>query len=287
MSRKPHLEALGERVLPAVVPIFSVPPQPQYELSGQAQGGYASKLVIDGGASYDLTGTGRFLGLDAVKVSGWVRGTGMIAQGHASGELTLTNGKGSVTLDLTGPQQPGFSALPESFDFTVAAGTGAYARLAASGGTLSLLVASLPVPGTGGSFALTVGLAHKPAAALDGALGGQLTTDGVSSGAGTTFDLSGAGELAGDGQVTASGWLHTVGFIQQGHATGELTLTGKGGSVTLELRGPAQGAFAPLPGRLTFVVSSGTGRFAKLHGAGHIDLRVGAQGGGFSLSLLA
>jgi hypothetical protein len=47
--------------------------------------------------------------------------------------LTLSNGQGNVTLQLTGPEQPGFAPLPEKFHFSVVSATGAYKGLKVKG----------------------------------------------------------------------------------------------------------------------------------------------------------
>jgi hypothetical protein len=51
--------------------------------------------------------------------------------------------------------------------------------------------------------------------------------------------------------------------------------------------GPRQNGFAPLPGQFQFIVRSGTGDLAHLHARGMIYFHPDAQGGSFSLSLLA
>jgi len=93
----------------------------------------ASPGIPDAGAHFAVNGSGWLLGLGQVSVSGTLQGTGFIAQGHATGQLTLTNAKGTVTVDLVGPTQQGFAPLPHRFHFTVSGGTGAYQNLKASG----------------------------------------------------------------------------------------------------------------------------------------------------------
>jgi hypothetical protein len=290
---RPQLEQLGDRVLPSATPIQPGGPiaPPPYKLLGHADGSFSAQPSIpDTGNKFDLSGQGRFLGLDMITVSGWVRTTGFVGNdGHATGSVTLSSAKGSVTLELTGPVQPGFSALPEQFSYVVTGGTGAYARVAGQG-TLSLMLAASPVAGpVHGSFALVVGQLNRPGAALDGALSGHLTAaPGVNPGdVGALFEVSGAGTLAGEGQVSVSGWLRGTGMIQGGHATGVLTITGPRGTLTVDLRGPGQDAFTMLPGQFSLVVRSGTGAYAHLHAGGVVTFGLDAQGGGFSLCILA
>src|SRR5262245_44028232 len=101
---RPLLEELGARVLPSASPLPVAPDaanSPPYRLSGHAEGGFSARPSNpDAGASYSLSGQGRFLGLDLISVSGWVRSAGFVRHGHASGSLTLTSAKGSVTLAL-------------------------------------------------------------------------------------------------------------------------------------------------------------------------------------------
>jgi hypothetical protein len=76
------------------------------------------------------------------------------------------------------------------------------------------------------------------------------------------------------GPVTLLGTLRSTGFVFKGHAMGSLTLSGIQGSVKLELQGPSQHGFAPLPTHFRFTVESGTGAFAHFHSHGTIDLQL-------------
>jgi hypothetical protein len=93
--------------------------------------------MADVGASYDLTGTGSAGTLGAVTITGSVSLPGFIANGSASGTLTLTSdnpsaaGGGSVTLDVTGPK--GGSGFPSKLTYTISGGTGAFATATGTG----------------------------------------------------------------------------------------------------------------------------------------------------------
>jgi hypothetical protein len=102
-----------------------------FDLHGTLQATLTSTVrgPIDAGLQYGVTGWGDLSGLPRFTASGFVRRTGYIFRGHASGELTLTNAKGSITLSLEGPVQPGFAPLPNRFHFTVTGGSGAYKGL--------------------------------------------------------------------------------------------------------------------------------------------------------------
>jgi hypothetical protein len=102
--------------------------------SGHITGTYTRDVGIpDVGVRYHLSGSGTVSGLGRVSASGWVQGLGFIATGRATGELTLSNAHGTVTLELTGRLQPGFAPLAHEFHFTVLRGTGDYRHLKASG----------------------------------------------------------------------------------------------------------------------------------------------------------
>ena len=114
-------------------------------LRGSAHGQFSeASSNPDTGHTFTLSGLGKAGMLGKVQFSGHFGTPGFIATGHAGGTLTLSNPKGSVTLDLQGPTRPGFSAPPSAFTYTVVSGTGAYAS-AHGGGQLTVgLVASNP-----------------------------------------------------------------------------------------------------------------------------------------------
>jgi hypothetical protein len=109
-----------------------------------------------------LQGSADLAGLGRVTVGGSISPVGFIREGHAGGTLTFTNARGAVTVQLQGPEQTGFSALPQHFRYRVVGATGAYKGLAAQGSLQLVLHASpLPLPGAGmvtphGTFTLTI-----------------------------------------------------------------------------------------------------------------------------------
>jgi hypothetical protein len=260
-------------------------------LSGQGEGTFSSPAIQSGaGTDYQLAGEGQFAALGQVNLHGWVHSVGFLWHGHATGSLTLTNHFGSVTLALSGPDQPGFSALPQQFSYHISAGTGAYAHLSDQG-SLGLVLATQPavpdgIHGPHGAFALVVMLQNRPGSVLDGAVAGHLTTNREFPDTGVSYHLTGSGRLAGAGQVSLTGSLQGVGFLVSGHATGELTIAGAHGSVTLDLRGPTQPGFARLPGQFSFLVTGGTGAYAHLHGGGTVTVHLDPQDGTFTLAVL-
>jgi hypothetical protein len=164
-----ELEPLGDRVLPSAalpLPLPAAPltaalattQPPLHLLQGHGRGSYTADAVQSGaGAEYRLQGSADLAGLGRVAVRGSIRAVGFIQHGHAGGELTFTNARGSVTVELVGAEQPAFSPLPQSFHYQVVAGTGAYKGLAAQG---ALQLALHAAPGVGGAphgtFSLTV-----------------------------------------------------------------------------------------------------------------------------------
>jgi hypothetical protein len=152
-----QLEELGARVLPSANPLLAVHghaahaahPMAQPPLDGKGQGNYTDNPIEhDSGITYTLSGTATFADLGDVTVSGTVHSVGFIREGRASGELTFTNANGSVTVKLVGPKQPGFSALPHKFTYTVIGGTGQYKNLSGDGTLHLVLTATNPQTGT-------------------------------------------------------------------------------------------------------------------------------------------
>lgn len=96
-------------------------------LSGEVRGTWTQRpQAPDVGGAYDLSGNGTVSPLGPVQAAGSLHSPGMIAHGQTTGTFTLTSPKGTLTLALSGPAQPGFSAPPTSLTFTVTGGTGTY-----------------------------------------------------------------------------------------------------------------------------------------------------------------
>jgi hypothetical protein len=119
----------------AKTPDHPVSQQQSLVLNGQVRGIYSTPFTNpDIGKSQVLTGQGKVAPLGSVKLrNSSLHLTGFIAQGHATGTVTLSGAKGSVTLTLVGPTQPGFSGPPSSFSYLIQGGTGAYKNAKGSG----------------------------------------------------------------------------------------------------------------------------------------------------------
>jgi hypothetical protein len=166
-----HVEGLESRLAPSATPLAA--PALSFALVGSPAGQHADALAgtlhgqytggatgVDAGSHYTLFGAGSLGRLGWVHAAGDLQALGLVVSGHAGGTLTLSNGRGKVTLELEGPAQPGFAPLPEQFRFTVQQATGAYKGLRATGTiTLQLRPALAPntLPGGGGSFTFTGG----------------------------------------------------------------------------------------------------------------------------------
>ncbi len=73
------------------------------DLDLQGSGHGSPSTVLGGpdvGTTVFLNGTGVVTGLGSVKIGGALHGTGFIAKSHVDGSLTLSNHKGSLTLQL-------------------------------------------------------------------------------------------------------------------------------------------------------------------------------------------
>ena len=116
-----------------------VAPKPhKVSVKGTLTGTYTTPLGNPDARSYVFTGTGTAGALGAADLGGSITPPGFIRTAPATGELTLTNATGSVTLDVTGKTQPGGSPLPQKLAYVVTGGTGAFAN---AGGKGSISVA--------------------------------------------------------------------------------------------------------------------------------------------------
>jgi hypothetical protein len=167
MNVKLNLESLEERSVPSATAIaapvdiaptahFStLPPTYSHPLAGYGAGNYsATTSAVDTGTTYHLSGSGHFRQIGNATVSGSIQSVGMIASGKAHGTLTFSNARGSVTVELTGPVQSGFSTPPTWFTYRVVSATGAYHSLK-DHGTIRMALHTFASPG---SHAVSPGL---------------------------------------------------------------------------------------------------------------------------------
>src|SRR5262249_40932226 len=131
----------------------------QHALAGTGHGTFTTDGGMpDVGQTYHLKGTGTFAGLGQGKIRGSVHGPGFVVHGQGSGTLTFSAAKGSVTVQLQGMVQTGFSPR-RGFHYQGVGGARAYKPLPDQG-TLRLdftASAAAHGPGShGGTFVLRI-----------------------------------------------------------------------------------------------------------------------------------
>jgi hypothetical protein len=130
--------------------------QRHYILTGRGTGSFQSNLPFpDAGLTYTVNGSAQLADMGQVNVTGSVHAMGFLAKGHATGALTFSNARGSITVELTGlPEQNGFAPLPQYFRYRISAATGQFKSLHETG-TLRLDFSSLTA-NTHGGFRITI-----------------------------------------------------------------------------------------------------------------------------------
>jgi hypothetical protein len=123
-------------------------------LRGTIQGTYQRSFGIpDTGTPYTFQATGRITPLGQSAVTAQVRTTGFIANGMATGSMSIMAPHGTVNLALTGPTQPGFASLPSKMSYQIKGGTGPYRHAQGSG---SIAITIVPDSPGGNSGQLTL-----------------------------------------------------------------------------------------------------------------------------------
>ena len=110
--------------------------------------------------------------------------------------------------------------------------------------------------------------------ALKGKIFGPYTVNRTNPDIGSTYELSGSGQIQPLGQSRGTGSFRAPGNVAVGHAEGTLTLTDQQGSVTLTLVGPDQRGLAPPPDHFTYTITGGTGTFQGAKGSGNVALEI-------------
>ena len=119
-----------------------VAPKPhKVSVKGTLTGTYTTPLGNPDARSYVFTGSGTAGAMGSITLDGTITPPGFILSAPASGEFTLTNANGTITLDLAGKPQPGGSPLPQKMSYTVSSGTGTFEN-AGGKGTISIAVDS-------------------------------------------------------------------------------------------------------------------------------------------------
>jgi hypothetical protein len=121
--------------------------QSKAHLAGAVSGFYFTTGLADVGTTFALSGSGAVSPLGSVTVKqGSFHSLGFIVTGQASGTMTLSNARGSVKIQLTGPLQPGFAALPKTFTYKVVETTRKFGKLLGATGHADLTLFPPKIP---------------------------------------------------------------------------------------------------------------------------------------------
>jgi hypothetical protein len=115
--------------------------------------------------------------------------------------------------------------------------------------------------------------------------GGYFVSFGVPD-IGSTYRIGTVGRLAPLGQSSEAAQVHTTGFIAQGMATGTMTIRAARGSLSLNLIGPVQPGFSPLPSTLSYTITGGTRAYQNASGTGTIDVTLNQGIGSSNFGLI-
>jgi hypothetical protein len=105
-----------------------------FALNGTLHGGFfltATTSSVGGTFSFGIEG--KVTPLGQTGDSGRIQTTGPVAQGMATGTLTIAAPKGSLKLQLSGPVQAGPAGLPATLSYTITSGTHSYRGATGSG----------------------------------------------------------------------------------------------------------------------------------------------------------
>jgi hypothetical protein len=107
-------------------------------LGGQVSGTWTTQPPFtDAGAPQTLTGSGTVRPLGVVRARGTLQTAGLLVQAQTDAEVTLIAARGSVTLQVDGPLEPGAGGAPPLFQYKILGGTRQY-RHAWGGGQAML-----------------------------------------------------------------------------------------------------------------------------------------------------
>jgi hypothetical protein len=148
MTRRTKLgvEELGARVLPSatVMPTAAAATQLARVTtttsiattiaspSWAGQGRYTTTRASTGVVTYQVQGSADYGRQGFFAIKGTIQTVGNKA-GQAKGRITLSDRRGTLTLNLVGPTQPARSGMPTRFTYKVVSGTGFFARYGGQG----------------------------------------------------------------------------------------------------------------------------------------------------------
>ena len=125
--------------------------------------------------------------------------------------------------------------------------------------------------GQGDGSAVVTPKPHK--VSVKGTITGTYTTP-LGNPDARSYVFTGTGNAGAMGAVSLDGTITPPGFILSAPANGELTLTNANGTITLDLTGKPQQGGSPLPQKMSYVVSGGTGTFENAGGKGTVSIAV-------------
>jgi hypothetical protein len=131
----------GHIAVTATAPVATkpvpTPPPPVQTTTGPSwvgQGRYTIAVNRTTNAkTYTLQGSADFGSSGFFGIGGTVTTVGNVASGHATGRITLSDRRGTLTLTITGPTQSRNAGLPSTFTYRVVSGTGFFAHYAGQG----------------------------------------------------------------------------------------------------------------------------------------------------------
>ena len=151
-----YMELQRDHALATQSQRVNVPAHPA--LSGTVRGTFTlSDLNLNANTSASVVGSGTVRPLGSVSASGQIAGLGK-AGGRLQGDLTLSQGQGSVVLHLT-------ATAPKQLDgkiharVVIVGGTGAFANLRGSG-SATIQLGPFAANGQSGSFSATIQVSH-------------------------------------------------------------------------------------------------------------------------------
>jgi hypothetical protein len=94
---------------------------------------------------------------------------------------------------------------------------------------------------------------------------------------GSTYRIGAAGRLSPVGQTGDTAVIQTTGFIATGMATGSMSVAAPRGTLKLNLTGPVQKGFSPLPSSFTYTITGGTRVYRTATGSGTIAVSLNSS----------
>lgn len=126
---------------------------------------------------------------------------------------------------------------------------------------------------------------HSTATTLQGTINARETRVFSNPDTGALYKWTGQGTVKPLGATSGTGTNHGVGFIREGAPTGTMTLSNAAGSIRLKITYDRTPGFAPLPSHAMYVITGGTGAYARTKGSGSLVRQQGACSNGTSTGL--